>query len=324
MLGAVLAVVLALPGPALADCWTSVPGVHLGEWTELTVTGSTVQAHLIVGIRGYGLEGNFEVPIKVLVPSDAELVTAKWKPKEGGEVEVEPVSVRTVTWPGDTDQIGYLLRYRSEDPLGALFPDGVIRWRELTFVVPVEAKGSESSRCLFDVFKGEYLGTLDVTVTARLHRGKGEEGEAWFFAWPIPASPNPGYDVKVHGLYVDFVTVYDPETGRWRWFIPVIPLEDRSSAYVYVKVDVAGPVFTFGVKTDHVSVGTVYPWDERASQFLSLTQYLPVLVVMKKELQRGEANGETASPGRGGGGTGSTRTGRTVPLIVPIVPVRRR
>ncbi|WP_456484226.1 hypothetical protein [Methanopyrus kandleri] len=57
------------------------------------------------------------------------------------------MSVRTVTWPGNRDQIEWVTyNLHSEstpytDALEALFPNKVIRWRELTFVVPVEGTG---------------------------------------------------------------------------------------------------------------------------------------------------------------------------------------
>ncbi|AAM01545.1 hypothetical protein [Methanopyrus kandleri] len=319
MLGAALAaILLVLPGSALADAWSPVSKVHLTERTELTLTDqNTVRAHLTVEVLGYGLEGSTRVPIKVLVPSDAELVTAKWKPERGGEVEVEPVSVRTVTWPGNRDQIEwvtYNLHSGSTpymDALEALFPNKMIRWRELTFVLPVEGTGG------YD----EQLGTLEVVTTCRTHEG--EQGT--YFAWPIPAAANPAYEVRVHGLSVGFVAVYDPETGRWRWIVPgewsySAPPSSRSANVNTVIVDVAGLPFGLSVEAGGVRVDPGPTW--KASRFLSLTRYLPVLVVMEiSPVGPAPQRGETASER---GTTESTGGIVPTPLIVPIVPVRRR
>ncbi|WP_456484227.1 hypothetical protein [Methanopyrus kandleri] len=160
-----------------------------------------------------------------------------------------------------------------------------------------------------------------MVTTCRPHEG--EQGT--YFAWPISAAVNPAYGVRVHGLSVGFVAVYDPETGRWRWIVPgewsySAPPSSRSANVNTVIVDVAGLPFGLSVEAGGVRVD---PGPTRkASRFLSLTRYLPVLVVMEiSPVGPAPQRGETASE------RGTTEpTGGIVPtpLIVPIVPVRRR
>ncbi|WP_456484123.1 hypothetical protein [Methanopyrus kandleri] len=123
-------VLLALPGPALAGVWSPGPKIRLFEYTGLTLTDrNVVQVHLTIDVCWDGFRGN-GVTVNVLVPSDAELVAARWKPrwepgKKGEEIGVEPVAVKTVTWPGSADEIKRQTCLGEYDgAFDALFPDG--------------------------------------------------------------------------------------------------------------------------------------------------------------------------------------------------------
>ncbi len=313
---ALAAILLTLAGPAHADAWSPVSTIHLTEVTQLTLTDpDTVQAHLTIEVLGYGVKGDAQAVINVLLPEDAELTTARWKPAQGSELEVKPAAVATVTWPGDVDQIVHVARslHSGSTPymiaLEALFPDRVIRWRQLTFIVPVEGKGGRDER----------LGVLEVIATVRPRPGH----QGTYLAWPIPAGVNPAYRLRVRGMVVGFAAVYDPETGRWRWVIPgqwnYLEPTTRSTAII----DVAG--LPFGITVSSNGVGVLPGPTEEAARFLSLTQYLPVLVVMsvlpiKPALQRGET---TVTTGRATGTARGVRPAPT-PVIPPIAPIRRR
>jgi hypothetical protein len=305
ILGALL--LLTAPGIAHADAWTPVTTVHLTERTELrALDPNTVQAHLTVKLEGYGLQGRTQATVHVLLPEDAELLNARWTPTNGAPTEVQPTTVQTVTWPGTVDQLArtFAVLHSGAAPylgaLNALFPNRQpIRWRQLTFPLPVEGHG----------WHGESLGTLELTAHLPTHRSP---YGSHYLAWPIPVAINPFYKVRTDRVGVLFAAVYDPEANRWRW---ILLNPDRGSSEVLA--DIGGVPLYFRVGEDGVVVGT-----QPAGQPPRLSlPYVPVLLVLEvPPFQAPPQRGKRAvPPSPPSAGTEPHPT----PLI-PIVPIRRR
>ncbi|MEO2241761.1 MAG: hypothetical protein ABGY09_06800 [Euryarchaeota archaeon] len=308
MLSAILGAILLLtaPGTAHADAWVPVTTVHLTEHTELrALDPSTVQAHLTIHLTGYGLQDRTQVTVHVLLPEDAELLSARWTPTNGAPTEVQPALTQTVTWPGTVDQLVRTLTVLHSgaapylDALDALFPNRQpIRWRQLTFLLPVEGHGRH----------GESLGTLELTAHLPTHRSP---SGLRYLAWPIPVAINPTYEVRTDRVGVLFAAVYDPETNRWRWILPTL----KGSSEVLATIEGVSLYLRVGEDGTTVMTSPTGPHPR-----LSLP-YVPVLLVLgvppfPAPLQRGE---RAVPPSQQSAGTESHPT----PLI-PIVPIRRR